>query len=232
MVYLSSPQKLIVLGITLSMCLTLNAATSFRVLYWSGDLNDVFFQDSGGKMQELDAGKRSFSDTYIYPGEPPLRFYSKSVAPETGEELFLPVAELNPIPNFQTIGLLFFDKPGGGYRLYSLDIGAEQLPGGSFCFVNMTQRKLAFQVGETTFYLNPGQNHHFETSSDERPEDVDEDATSGGKSIIVRAAEDQSDGWSPVLNVRWMLSRTARTFVFVYNRDDGEIAMRRFSDRL
>lgn len=227
------PKLLCAFGLVfaLNSGVALNANTEFRVLSWSGKLKDIYFQGSGGQMLEIDAGKRSFSEPYVYTGEAHLQFFRRSISKETGEEVFKPVAELSTIPNYQTVGLLLFEKGSENYQLYAMDIGAKKLPGGAFCFTNMTQRELAFQVAGKSFYLNSGQNRDFRPGQEDDLEDAPEDADVGGRSIIVRAAENQSGSWTPVLNVRWMQSKTARTFVFVYNRDDGEIAMRRFSDR-
>ncbi|WP_309380455.1 hypothetical protein [Cerasicoccus frondis] len=213
-------------------CLSLAFATSaecavdFRVLNWGGDMSGIYFQSGGDQMLEIEAGKRGFSETYSYTGQEPLQLFRQELSEEVGTVSYQPIAVLKPTPNFKTIGLICFEVPESNqYRLYPLDIGLDALPAGAFCFVNMTTRQLAFQIGESAFYLESGQNKKFMNESS-----TGIDLDSGGRSIVVRAAEQQSDTWNQVLNVRWMLSSAARSFVIVYDNPMGKIAIRRFSD--
>lgn len=211
------------------------SAAAFKVLYWSGDLPDLYYAFSQ-EYVPIKASSRKFSQIYELAADQPLQLFTRQKG-EGGDFIYEMKLDLGPFKANALPGVVLNQRPGGRIGAVLLDLSEKAIPLGHYSFINFSNRELAFMVGEEVFQLPPSKRHLLNATADsEEVTSVSRtqlaEAKSGGQSIVVRAAENQGGQWQPVLNVRWMMSRSARTLVFVYTNPQGEFSVRRIMDKL
>jgi hypothetical protein len=123
-------------------------ALEFRVLSWSGSLENLSF-DQGPLPVELTAYERSLSPVYTLPSGQKLRLYRKvQIEGKAVREL---AAEFTPPENFVR-GILLLARSGpGGVSLAGtwIDDGEEAHPKGQIAFLNLSTTAVSIKVDTT-----------------------------------------------------------------------------------
>jgi hypothetical protein len=161
-------------------------ALEFRVLSWSGSINDVRFRN--GRAETVISGEEtSLSPLYKVDGAGPLKLYRTLEKEEKAVEEA--VATL-PLPEGLTRALLMLspvaDAPGT-YTGMWLDDAAEANPAGTLRVYNFTSRNLAVKAGDWQAVLAPKATDQFRFDP-------------AARSLPVQVAARIGEAWQRVVN--------------------------------
>jgi hypothetical protein len=176
----------------------------------------IRYASTGEESEALRLSSEVRSPEYRYRGPNPLVFFRERTGPE-GETLREPVASVRVSPNLRQAFFLFFpiDAPQGAerYRILTVDDSRAAFPPGSYRFINLTDHRIAGQIGDTQFVLPYKENRIV------RPEHET------GRNISLQLAIENPDGWQRKVSTAWLYRDTARSLVFLA-RDGDRLAIR------
>lgn len=189
---------------------------AFNALAWEPTEPGIRFASLGESSEAIRLSSEARSPEYHYRGPVELTFFRERTGPE-GKILRDPVARTEIPSDLRRALFLFFpiDAPGGAerYRILTIDDSRAAFPAGSYRFYNLTDHRIAGQIGESQFVLPTQENRLV------RP-----DAESG-RNISLQLAVENPDGWQRKVSTAWFYRDTARSIVFLA-RDGDRLAIR------
>ena len=171
---MSSPLRLLLVTLLLPAASAL--ALEFRVLGWSGPIDDLWLR-RGDTVLPVSARERALSPARMLPGSAPVELLRERIV--DGRPVREVVATLNP-PEGLRRAILVLASDAGRHAGFWIDDDEESHPAGTLRIQNLSAREVALQTGDAPFVLAAGA--------------VRGAAFGDAKRVSIRAAVRQADG--------------------------------------
>lgn len=197
-------------GTLLALLLPIAAqALEFRVLSWSGALNDLHLS-TGRDAQTIPlvAGEDALSAPYRVQSTDVLRLFA---IPVTDESVVEPVATLSVPKNLERAILVLAPNPGAGDAYVGLwiDDSLESRPDNSVTLHNLASMPVALRLGATEVLLQPRESHAQVFGATER-------------SLMIQAAIPRGSKWERVTSSPQPVRKGVRILIIL--RDGRRLA--------